>query len=293
MTKKSKNHIRFSNTILIPTDFSEVCEHAVYHGIELARFLNFRVCILHVVNPEINGNGNSGASGEDRVEKYLRKCKEVYGAYSNIEIEVLSREGNFIKVINKVAVEIKANLMIMGTHGKQGLQHLFGSHALKVVLDSPCPVVVVQGSYGKGYRDIVLPVSGEIVPHQSIEWILLMSRLFGSKIHIFQSPETDPELEKRMKSVIGEIIKILEEKKVPYTIRMAETTRDFSSQVIAHAVAITSDLILIMTMPGEHLPGFNFAEWNEKLMFNEAQIPVMCVNPLELGKSYAEWMPRS
>ena len=41
---------------------------------------------------------------------------------------------------------------------------------------------------------------------------------------------------------------------------------------------------MIMTMPGEDVPGFNFSAWNERLMFNEAQIPVMCVNPIELGE---------
>jgi hypothetical protein len=43
-------------------------------------------------------------------------------------------------------------------------------------------------------------------------------------------------------------------------------------------------------MPGEDVPGFNFSAWNERLMFNEAQIPVMCINPFELGESFNEWI---
>jgi hypothetical protein len=196
-----------------------------------------------------------------------------------------------LKEINKVATEIKANLMVLGTHGKQGLQHLFGSHALKVVLDSPCPVVVVQKrSFDNGYHNIVLPISNDVEPRQSVEWILLISRLFNSKIHLFQSLETDPALNTRLNIITQQITKILDEKKVPYDIKTADTVRDFSTQIISYAVTRKSGMIMIMTMPGEDVPGFNFSAWNERLMFNEAQIPVMCVNPIELGDYYYEWM---
>ena len=51
-----------------------------------------------------------------------------------------------------------------------------------------------------------------------------------------------------------------------------------------------ADLIMIMTMPDVDLTGFSFSAWDEQIMFNESQIPVMCINPIELGDSYGEWM---
>jgi hypothetical protein len=38
------------------------------------------------------------------------------------------------------------------------------------------------------------------------------------------------------------------------------------------------------------VPGFSVSAWDEKMMFNEAQIPVMCINPTELGNYYYEWI---
>jgi nucleotide-binding universal stress UspA family protein len=286
-----KKRTRYNNVILIPTDFSEVCENAINHGIELAQFLQYKVCILHVISKQYEPAGNKENYGQEHVHENFRKCKELFENKYPVKIELLVKEGNFLKVINKVAKEIKANLMVLGTHGIKGLQHLFGSHALKVVLDSPCPVVVVQKrSFENGYHHIVLPVSSDVEPRQSVAWVLLMSRLFNSKIHLFQSLETDPELNTRLKNITLQIVKILEEEKISYDVKTSDTSNDFSTQILSFAVAIKSDMILTMTMPGEDVPGFNFSAWNERLMFNESQIPVMCINPVELGESYTEWM---
>ena len=291
MEKHERKRTRYNNVILIPTDFSEVCENAINHGIELAQFLHYNVCILHVISKQTEPDHLKENRGREHVNENFRKCKELYEKNYPVRIDFLAKEGNLLKVINKAAIDIKANLIVLGTHGKQGLQHLFGSHALKVVLDSPCPVVVVQKrSFDNGYQDIVLPVSSDIEPRQSIEWILLMSRLFNSKIHLFLSFETDQDLNSRMTNITQQIIKILDEKKVPYDIKTADTSKDFSAGIISFAVEIKSDMIMIMTMPGESIPGFNFSAWNERLMFNEAHIPVMCVNPVELGDSSKDWM---
>jgi nucleotide-binding universal stress UspA family protein len=291
MEKQVKKRIRYNNVILIPTDFSEVCENAISHGIELAQFLHYNVCILHVISRQTGSDHKNENHDQELVSQNLQKCKEQYENKYSVKIDLLAREGNFLKMINKVATEVKANLMVLGTHGKQGLQHLFGSHALKVVLDSPCPVVVVQKrSFDNGYQNIVLPVSNDIEPRQSIEWAILMGSLFNSKIILFQSFETDPALNSRLKIITQQITKIFDEKKVPYHIKSADTSKDFSTQIISYAVANKSDMIMIMTMPGEDVPGFNFSVWNERLMFNEAQIPVMCVNPIELGDHYYEWI---
>ena len=190
--------------------------------------------------------------GRETIDKNFRECKELYENKYSVKIDLLVKEGNFLKVINKVATEIKANLMVLGTHGKRGLQHLYGSHALKVVLDSPCSVVVVQKhSFENGYQNIVLPISSDVEPSQSVEWVLLMSRLLNSKIHLFQSLETDHELNSRLRIITQQIIKIFDEKKIPYDIRTADASMDFSTQIISFAVAFKSDMIMIMTMPGK------------------------------------------
>ncbi len=291
METKHKKEVKYNSIILIPTDFSENCENAVSHGVELARFLHYNVCILHVIDKQAESTIKKDEPALDVVKQKLQKNKEEYEKKFNVNIETLIRYGNILKVIDKVAVELKANLMLLGTPGKQGLQHLLGSHALKVVLDSPCPVVVVQKrSFDNGYKNIVLPVSNELESRQAIEWVMLMSRLFNSRILLYQSLESDPALISRLKIIIQQISKVLNDEKVPHTVKVAEKPKDFAAQVISYAVANKSDMIMIITMSGAEVPGFIFSVWDERMMFNEAQIPVMCINPIELGEYYYDWM---
>jgi nucleotide-binding universal stress UspA family protein len=270
--------------ILIPTDFSEVSENAINHGIGLAQSLNCKVCLLHVINLQNGGTDIKEDSGANDVNMKLNQYKDHYEKKYPVKIVLLAREGNIFKVINKVAAEIKACLMVMGTHGKQGLQHLYGSYALKVVLDCPCPVIVVQKRmFDKGYRNIVLPVRSEFEAGQSVELILLMHKLFASKIYLMQPMETDPVMIESLKTITRQITGILDEKKVDWEIKIAEATNDFPTEVISHAVAKKSDMIMIISLPGVVATDFSFSSWNERLMFNEAQIPVMCFNAIEPG----------
>ena len=49
---KEKQEKKYNNIVLIPTDFSEVCGNAVSHGVKLAKFLGYKVFILHIINKE-------------------------------------------------------------------------------------------------------------------------------------------------------------------------------------------------------------------------------------------------
>jgi nucleotide-binding universal stress UspA family protein len=291
MKKDEQKETKYNSIVLIPTDFSEVCDNAVNHGVELAQFLKYNVCILHVLNKESLAFLKKEKLGTDYVEDKLHAYKERYKENSDVEITTRTAVGNLFEAINEVASDIKANLMLLGTHGKKGLQHLFGSYALKVVLDSPCPVVVVQKrSFSEGYHNIVFPVNNVLEPRQKVQWAALMSRLFNSKIHLFLSYESDPTMNSRLQIITSQIKTVFDENKVPYEESLAEKSADYADQLLAYAEKNKSDLIMIMTMPNADVPGFSFSSWDERLMFNNAEIPVMCINPIELGTYYYEWM---
>ena len=292
-TKKAKE-TKYNNVILVPTDFSEVCENAIDQGVALAQFLKYKVFILHVIDKQTEATLKKEKLSADVIEEKLKNYKELYEAKFNVDIEILARKGNIFNTIGKVASELKANLMVLGTHGKQGMQYLFGSHALRVVLDSPCPVVVVQKrTFGEGYKEIVFPISNELESRQAIDWVVLISRLFDSKIILYQSLESDPALNSRLKIISQQISTYLKIEKVNVEVKVARETKNFSSQVISFAVNNKSSMIMIMTMPGGDMPGFSFSAWDEHMMFNEAEIPVMCINPVDLGNYYYDWMMRT
>jgi nucleotide-binding universal stress UspA family protein len=282
---------KHDKVVLIPTDFSPVCGNAIHHGVELANTFNCKVCILHVINKETMSYLKKEGLPVEQVQTNLNAYKELYEKETGVEITTLAREGSIFEEIDAVAEEIGATMMILGTHGKKGLQHIFGSYALRVVLDSPCPVIVVQKrSFGKGYHKIVFPITNDLEVRQQVEWALMMSKLFNSKFSLFIANEKDPDLNKRLRIITQQITSVFDDKKMEYTIDTAEKPGDFGKQLISFSVERDADLVMIMTVPQNNIPGFSVAGWDEPIMFNTSQIPVMCINPTVIGKYYHEWI---
>lgn len=287
---KANEEKKYNSIVMVPTDFSDTCGNAISHGVKLAKFLGYKVCILHIINKETKSALKRKNVGPDYIDWRLKEYKKYYEKKYAVTVDTMAVEGSIFSTINEVAVQIKANLMVLGTHGKKGLQHVFGSYALKVVIDSPVPVVVVQKrSFKEGYGNIVFPIGSDVDPRQEVQWVKLMAKLFNSTVHLFQAVERDAALSSKISIITRQITDVFDAEKIPYEITKAEKTGDFPSQIISYSVYKHADLIMIMTQPNIDVPGFSLSAWNENLMFNEAQIPVMCVNPVQLGYMYYEW----
>jgi len=286
----AKQEKKYNNIVLIPTDFSEVCGNAVFHGVKLAKFLRYKVLILHIINKETKAALKKKSVGVDYINWRLKEYKKYYTKKYGVEIETLAVEGSIFSTISEVALGHKVNLMVMGTHGKKGLQHVFGSYAMKVVEESPVPVVVVQKrSFNDGYKNIIFPVSNDLEPRQAVHWAKLMAKLFDARIHIYLSPEKETSRRTSLEIITKQITTVFDAENVEYCIATAAKSAGFAEQVISYSVVQHADLIMIMTRPNIDVAGFSLSSWDEKLMFNEAQVPVMGINPIEYGYQYYEW----
>ncbi len=270
-----------NNTVLVPTDFTEVAENAVNQACEAAKFLKYKVVILHVVDKNTKFNLMKENQTIDSINQKLASlCKNIKDSYG-IEAEYIAREGSIFTTIGDVAKETGARLLYMGTHGKVGLdQMLTGSYALRVISSSPAPVVVVQKrSFDNGYRNIVLPITSDAGPWEKTKWAAYIASNFNSTIHIYQLPGAE------ITEAVKTITEWLSKNGVKYTVKVAEKSADFSKQVIHYATSINADLIMIMTNPDKGLTTFIFGSYDEDIIFNSSQIPVMCINPREFNWS--------
>ncbi len=136
--------------IAFPTDFSKYSLKAREYVIELAKSLNSKVYIIHAIEPI----------------QYEEDDEEIKQFYRNIELVVddkIGREKNFFlekdinaytytvigsswKVINTYAKENEIDLIVMGSHGLKtdNDEIVIGTTSHKVVLTSPCPVLIVR-----------------------------------------------------------------------------------------------------------------------------------------------------
>jgi nucleotide-binding universal stress UspA family protein len=211
-------------------------------------------------------------------EKLDQICADITKTHA-VEAGSIAQEGSIFTTIAEVAKDTGAKLLYMGTHGKVGIeQKLTGSFALKVVTSSPAPVVVVQKrSFDKGYHNIVLPVTSDAGPWEKTKWATYIAQNFKAAIHIYCLPGA--EIDEAVKTMTSHFDK----NQVKYVVKTADKSMDFSKQVISYATAENTDLIMIMTNPEKGLSTFILGSYDEEMIFNVSQIPVMCINPRDFN----------
>ena len=141
--------------ILIPVDFSTDSLKALAYARDFAKPFGAELCVLYVVEPIyyatpadmyatspnmamlIDEQRRIGSEQLARLDADLRKKGE--------RVRTVQKTGSAAQVIVDTAKSLKADLIIMGTHGRTGLAHiLLGSVAEKVVRTAACPVLTVR-----------------------------------------------------------------------------------------------------------------------------------------------------
>ena len=139
--------------ILLPSDFSDCSAEAARAARRLAEHFGSRVTVLHVLDepaaldPMFRGEVPLEML-RDRMEQYAREEMKRFlgdhlGGYPEVETRIAS--GVPYREILRAARETAAALIVIGTHGRTGVEHvIFGSTAEKVVRMAPCPVLTVR-----------------------------------------------------------------------------------------------------------------------------------------------------
>ena len=262
--------------ILVPTDFSEVCANAANQAAEAAALLGQKVTLLHIINSDTKAFLKSENFDPLLVNTKLDEIATDLKAKYGVEVDTLTREGSIFTEIAEVAKDLKVSMIFLGTHGKVGLQHLTGSYALKVITSSPAPTIVVQKrAFNHGYKNIVLPITSEAGPLEKTQWAVHVAKQFNSTIHIYLPSEANDAVLAASKQIEG----YFEKNGVAFTERVSEKSSGFAKQVLDYSSAINADMIMIMTNPDKGFSSFFLGSYDEDIIFNAAQIPVMCINP--------------
>lgn len=280
--KKAKTNL--NNLILVPTDFSEVCENAVRHTLQIAKYIDFKVSLLHVVNEDtlnyLQKNNLSKSTLEDKLKEHVEKYKIEFG----IDVDYVLKEGELFKQVQKAVSEVGASMVVLGTHGKVGFQKITGSYALKVITKTHVPTIVVQKRpLTNPYRNIVFPVTFSTQDRQKVNWAIYIAKTFRSTIHIFPKRESEKYKKGKIMSVVKQIKVIFDKHNVKYVDKVSEEgAGNFSKQVLDYAVSNDADLIMTMVNKHRFLPFLS--SMDEQIIFNSSQIPVICINPTDVKK---------
>jgi hypothetical protein len=217
----------------------------------------------------------------EHVNTSLRELADSVRDRYGIKVDILSRHGSIFKMIKQVGIERGNTIMVMGTHGKIGFQHLVGSAAIKVVLGMEIPVIVVQKRiFGEGLKKIVLPLSLDIYFMDKLDWVVELAGMFNSEILIFQKDTSDIKMQSAMSKIKHLIISKLHMENIPFQVKVSGKRENFSKQLLDFSIINRADMIIVTMEKNKFdtLPRSGTDE--ELLIYNSAQIPVMCINPV-------------
>jgi nucleotide-binding universal stress UspA family protein len=272
--------------ILVPTDFSEVCYNAILQAVDIAQVFGYEVCVLHIFDKESKSRLKKEGLPPETIQEKLNQISSQIREEEGFELNGISQEGSIFVDINEIARRLGAKLMVLGTHGKVGFQKLSGSFAMRIISNSDIPVIVVQKKrLVHGIRNILFPVSLSSEDRQKLNWTIQIAKTFSSTVHVLPKFESDPDLERKMIGIVFQIKTHFREKGIPLVDGLEKVkTSEFDKQIIDYAVLQEIDLILIMTESNSL-----FSSWEEKILFNQSQIPVMCINPREIAGLSVVW----
>lgn len=141
--------------ILFASDFSKASAKAFATAVTLAKANRATVTILHVIVPFVPFTSEDAIRGDTleqlsietrrwsqrQLAKLTAKAKK-----TGIRAVGLIVDGDPVRQIVRAARSKRADLVVVGTHGRTGLTKFFvGSVAQRVVATAPCSVVVVRG----------------------------------------------------------------------------------------------------------------------------------------------------
>jgi nucleotide-binding universal stress UspA family protein len=137
-------------TILVPTDFSEGSQAALDYAVNLAKSFGAKIVLLHVIETTtytmteamqlVNVYEVVKTAVEPVLDQMVKELQQ-----QKISASRAVAQGAGAHEIVSQAREVGADLIVMGTHGRRGLNHLMvGSVAERVVRTAHCPVLTVR-----------------------------------------------------------------------------------------------------------------------------------------------------
>ncbi|NRA12825.1 MAG: universal stress protein [Crocinitomicaceae bacterium] len=258
---------------LIPYDFTPVAEGALKLGLDLAEANNGSVYLLHIVK-----KNSEKIYARNQFIEVFNKLADKEQVITNTKVIV----GELYEDVGKAGDILKASLIVMGTHGAQGMQKIFGSHAIKMINSSSTPFLITQGKKEvEKIKTIVMPFSFAKESIQITTFAGAIAKKFKAKIHLVGWHDKDEWLEGKTRTNQIVVRRAFKEMGVECELVNMKPSKDYNDQVVAYAKEVDADIIAAAYFKEGILPTPN--SFIQGMIENEYQIPLLTVNSEELS----------
>lgn len=190
--------------IIVPTDFSELSEAATRSAATLALQDDASVHLLHSIRvPFLHTNYEVNVP--DAVWEGIRKGTRERMVESQMMLEeagvsevglIVSESRQPAEAIAQSAREIDADLVVMATHGRQGMKHAFlGSVTERTIRSSPIPVLAIKdnGIMKTPLRRILLPTDFSTHSERALSLACTLAKRYGAHLDVLHVLDRSPD----------------------------------------------------------------------------------------------------
>jgi nucleotide-binding universal stress UspA family protein len=185
--------------ILLPTDFSACADHALTHAVEVADRFGAQLHILHVVN-ELDPDWYGLTDAQERAVKLRAQIREeaqqrLHAMAPDRDVETtvsLQLSFDVADSIREYVDEREIDLVVMGTHGRKGLDRLMlGNVADKMVRHAPCPVMTVReevpwagAEEDATVQDVLAPIDFSEYSRSALRTAKAFANAYDARLHL-------------------------------------------------------------------------------------------------------------
>jgi nucleotide-binding universal stress UspA family protein len=259
-------------SLLVPYDFSIISEYAFAHAINIAKAIGQGIHLIHISPPK---------SDTCEIHSKMKEASKMLAEKYNVEAPgIIVKSGTVVDMITEAAMELEVSLVVMGTHGIVGWQKFLGSRALKVIIGSKIPFIVVQDFPKKEtYKHVIFALDAKKEAKEKIKWAIFLHPFFQNDLVLVYPKLKDSTLKQNVSKNLMFCRKMLERSEVPYALQPVLVEGNFASTLLNYAEHSDADLIIINTTRGMNFVDMLMGNPEQRIIANNAKIPVMVINP--------------
>lgn len=276
--------------ILVPTDFSENSLLALHQACLLSKITSAEIMLLHVIEaipvtsdprftlPDLI-NFETGIL--DANNKHLKEIATTYQEKFSVTINTMSISGRTNREILEFCNKIKADLIVMGTHGISGFREFIaGSNTFRIVSDSLCPVLSVQQqTKSEGFKNILVPFRYKPHSREKVDYAIEIAKLYGAKLQVL-GVDTDKSSEglRRIELEGEQIQRIISGYGLSSNLKVISS--DYRADIVLkYAQEVAADLVVVMAdMDKDSLSEYFIGPFVQQVV-NHSTIPVLSIRP--------------
>lgn len=260
---------------LVPCDFTPLFNNALRLGIDLAKYNNGSVVVIHLVAKKADKT-----EAEQKMKKALAEIKDAEKELVASRVLV----GEIYEDIARASEILDAAVIVMSTHGAKGLQKIRGSHALRMVDKSSVPFMITQGTRNvEKMKQILMTFCDQKESLQIAQSTAVIAKQFNSTVHLVGYLDKNEQSRAKTKTHHKILHKFFTEQGIQVESHNIESKEDYEKSLFQYAKEVDADLFAAAFFNTTIISGIN--SFVQTLIENVDDIPVLTINAEELGIS--------